>query len=66
MNPMQYSVKCPLCSQNLMIDAESDEAALEVILKEAKAHMETHHPFVGAMPDDQMKAMIRIGMKREK
>lgn len=63
---MQYSVKCPLCSQSLTVDAESDEAAVEITLKEAKAHMETHHPFIGAMPEDQMKAMIRIGMKKEK
>lgn len=63
---MRYSIKCPLCSQSLTVDAESDEAALETILKEAKSHMEMHHPFIGALPEDQMKAMVRIGMKREK
>ncbi len=62
---MNYSLKCPLCSQSITIDAESDDAAVERLLTEGKDHMKKHHPQLPAMADDQMKAMIRLGMKKE-
>jgi len=62
---MKYSLKCPLCSQSLTIEADNDEAALERFMEEGQNHMKEHHPQVPAMPEEQMKAMIRFGMKKE-
>jgi hypothetical protein len=62
---MKYSMKCPLCNQSLTIDAENDDAAVDAFFEEGKNHMKEHHPNVPSMPEQQMQAMIRFGMKRE-
>lgn len=61
---MPYSMKCPLCSQSLTIDAETDEDALEKIMKEAKTHVAENHPNFVSLPEEQIKAMVRAGMKK--
>lgn len=62
---MQYSFKCPLCSQSLTINAETDDEAVEKFMEEGKVHVKEHHPGMASFPEDQMKAMIRFGMKKK-
>jgi len=62
---MKYFLKCPLCSQSLTIDADTDDDAVERFMAEGKAHTEEHHPNMPAMPEEQVKAMIRFGMKKQ-
>ena len=62
---MKYSIKCPLCNQSTTIDAENDDAAVDAFFEESKNHMKEHHPNVPSMPEQQMQAMIRYGMKKE-
>lgn len=62
---MQYSFKCPLCNQSLTIDAETDDEAVEKFLAEGKVHVAEHHPGAASLPEEQLKAMIRFGMKKQ-
>ena len=62
---MKYSIKCPLRNQSMSIDAESDDAAVTAFMEEGKSHMKEQHPNAPALPDEQMQAMIRFGMKKE-
>ncbi|MBC8357978.1 MAG: hypothetical protein ISS41_00950 [Candidatus Aminicenantes bacterium] len=62
---MKYSLKCPLCNQSLTIDAETENDAVEKFLSEGKVHTKKHHPNIPAMPEEQMKTMIRFGMKKQ-
>lgn len=49
----------------MTIEAENDDAAVDAFFEEGKNHMKEHHPNVPSMPEQQMQAMIRFGMKRE-
>lgn len=62
---MRYSLKCPLCNKALTIEADNNDAALERFLEEGKNHMKEDHPQVPAIPEEQLKAMIRFGMKKD-
>ena len=62
---MKYSMKCPLCNQSMTIEAESDDAAIAAFMEEGKNHMKEQHPDAPSLPDEQMQAMIRFGMKKE-
>ena len=62
---MKYSMKCPLCNQSLTVEAENDDVAVSTFMEEGKKHMQEHHPNAPVLPDEQMQAMIRFGMKKE-
>jgi len=49
----------------MTIDAENDDAAVTAFIEEGKSHMKEQHPNAPALPDEQMQAMIRFGMKKE-
>jgi hypothetical protein len=49
----------------MTIDAESDDAAVTAFMEEGKNHMNEQHPNAPSLPDEQMQAMIRFGMKKE-
>lgn len=49
----------------MTIDAESDDAAVTAFMEEGKNHMKEQHPDAPSLPEEQMQAMIRFGMKKE-
>ena len=62
---MQYELSCPLCTQSLTIDAETDDEAMEKFMKEAKAHVVEQHPNFASAPEEMLKGMIQAGMKKK-
>ena len=62
---MKYSFKCPVCGHVVTVEAQSDDEAVEKINEEGKVHGAQVHPEMPAVPDDQMKQMVREGMYKE-
>ncbi|MDP3998598.1 MAG: hypothetical protein Q8P89_03200 [bacterium] len=61
---MSYSFKCPACNHVLKVEAATDEAAVEKFMAAGDEHMKAVHADMPAMPEDQMKEMVRTGMMK--
>lgn len=62
---MSYSFKCPACDHTLTTEAANDDEALEKFMAAGDEHMKAVHADAPAMPEDQMREMIRTGMKKQ-
>ena len=60
---MAYEMKCPLCGQEMSVDAESEAAALELILAESIKHVQEAHKDL-PMDEDMLKQLIQTNMKK--
>lgn len=62
---MQYTFACPLegCTEVMMVEAQTDEEALDKLVETAKGHLATTHPELHKT-DDEIKA--DIGPKMQK
>lgn len=61
---MKYSLTCPACSQDVVVEAATDKEAFDKILVEGKTHGEKYHADMPPMPEEQMKELVRTGMKK--
>lgn len=62
---MNYSFKCPACDHILTVEAASDNEALEKFMAAGDEHMKAVHADAPAMPENQMKEMVRTGMVKQ-
>ncbi len=62
---MKYKFSCPLegCSQEMTIEANSEEEAVQELTDKAKMHLASAHPEV-QKTDDQVKSDISSMMER--
>ncbi len=60
---MAYEMKCPLCSQEMSVDAESEAEALELIFDEGIKHVQEAHKDL-PMDEDMLKQLIQTNMKK--
>lgn len=61
---MTYSFQCK-CGQTLSVDAENDDEALDKLMGVGADHMAAVHPNDPPMSDEEMKNMLRAGMKKQ-
>lgn len=61
---MTYAFQCQ-CGKTLTVEAENDDAALDQLMTVGADHMAEVHPDAPAMSDEEMKNMLRSGMKKE-
>jgi hypothetical protein len=62
---MNYSMTCPSpCNQVMKVDAKNDDEAISKLMVAGKAHMKESHPKMPPMSDEQMKSMLKAGMKK--
>ncbi len=62
---MKYSFSCPApCNYKINVDAQSDDEAVNKIVEEGKVHAEKAHPDMPPMTEDQMKGIVRMGMRK--
>ena len=62
---MKYSFTCPApCNEKIEVDAQNDTEAIEKLLVAGKAHAKKAHPDMPPMTDEQMKSMLKAGMKK--
>ena len=60
---MTYSFQCQ-CGQTLSVDAQNDDEALGKLMDVGADHMPAVHPNAPPMSDEEMKNMLRSGMKK--
>lgn len=60
---MTYSFQCQ-CGKMLTVEAESDDAALDQLMSVGADHMAEVHADAPPMSDEEMKNMLRSGMKK--
>ncbi len=60
---MAYEMKCPLCGQEMSVDAESEDAAIESILAEGIKHVQEAHKDL-PMDEGMLKQLIQTNMKK--
>jgi predicted small metal-binding protein len=62
---MKYSFTCPApCNYEIKVDAKNDDEAVGKIMEEGKLHAKKAHPDMPSMTEEQMKSMLRSGMKK--
>ena len=62
---MKYSFTCPApCNYQIKVDAQYDDEAVRKIMEEGKIHAKKAHPDMPPMTEEQMKSMLRAGMKK--
>jgi hypothetical protein len=62
---MNYSFKCPApCNQELKVYAQNDDEAMGKLMAAGKVHIKEVHPNMPPMPEQQMKDMLKKGMKK--
>lgn len=61
---MTYAFTCQ-CGKVLTVDAESDDEALDKLMSVGTDHMAEVHADAPPMSDEDMKNMLRSGMKKE-
>jgi predicted small metal-binding protein len=62
---MKYSFTCPApCNQELKVDAQNDDEAMGKLMAAGKVHVKEAHPNMPPMPEQQMKDMLKKGMKK--
>jgi hypothetical protein len=62
---MKYSFKCTgPCHYEIMVDARTDDEAMNKIMIVGKVHMKDAHSNMPSMSEQQMKDMLMAGMKK--
>ena len=62
---MKYSFKCPApCNYEVKVDAGNDDEAVGKIIKAGEVHRKQAHPNMPPMTDEQLRTMVRSGMKK--
>ena len=62
---MKYSFKCPApCNKELNVDALTDDEAINKLMAAGKGHAKEAHPNMPPMSEQQMKDMLKAGMKK--
>jgi hypothetical protein len=62
---MKYSFKCPApCNHEIKVDAQNDEEAMNKLMAAGKVHAKEKHSDMPAMSEQQMKDMLKTGMKK--
>ncbi len=62
---MKYSFTCPApCNYTISVDARDDDEGLKKIVERGKAHVKDAHPDMPAMTEEQMRAVVRTGMRK--
>jgi hypothetical protein len=62
---VKYSFKCPApCNEEIEVDAQNDNEAIEKLMTAGKAHAKKAHPNMPPMTDEQMKTMLKANMKK--
>ena len=61
---MKYSFTCPApCNYEVKVDAGDDEAVGKIIMA-GEVHRKQVHPDMPPMTEDQLKNIVRSGMKK--
>jgi hypothetical protein len=62
---MTYSFTCPApCNYEVKVDALNDDEAINKLMAAGKVHAKAVHPDMPPMSEQQMKDMLKSGMKR--
>ena len=62
---MKYSFACPApCNYEVKVEAQNDDEAMNKLMAEGKVHAEAAHPNMPPMSEQQMKDMLKSGMKK--
>lgn len=62
---MEYSFTCPApCNYEIKVDAQNDGEAINKIMAAGKVHAKKAHPDMPPMSEQQMKDMLKAGMKK--
>ena len=62
---MKYSFKCPgSCNYEVKVDAQNDDEAIGKIIKAGEVHRKEAHPDMPPMTEEQLKNIVRSGMKK--
>jgi predicted small metal-binding protein len=62
---MKYSFTCAApCNYEIKVDAQTDDEAMTKIIAAGKVHIKEAHPDMPPMPEQQMKDMLKAGMKK--
>jgi predicted small metal-binding protein len=62
---MKYSFKCPApCNYEIKVDAQTDDDAMNKIMAAGQVHVRESHPDMPSMSEQQMKDMLKAGMKK--
>ena len=62
---MKYSFKCPApCNYEIKVDAQNDDEAIGKMMAAGKVHVKDAHADKPPMPEQQMKDMLKKGMKK--
>ena len=61
---MTYSFQCQ-CGKTLRVDAQNDDEAVGKLMDVGPAHMAAVHPGAPPMGGEEVKNMLRSGMKKE-
>jgi predicted small metal-binding protein len=62
---MKYSFKCPApCNYEIKVDAQNDNEAMSKLMASGKVHAKEKHPDMPPMPEQQLKDMLKAGMKK--
>jgi predicted small metal-binding protein len=62
---MKYSFKCPApCNHEIKVDAPNDDEAMNKIMAAGKVHAKEAHPDMSPMSEQEMKDMLKAGMKK--
>lgn len=63
---MMYSFTCPApgCGHITTVEANTDDDAVDKFMTAGGEHAKTAHPAMPMMPEEQMRQMVRTGMKK--
>ena len=62
---MKYSFKCPApCNYEIKVDSQTDDEAMNKIMAAGQIHAKEAHPDMPPMSEEQMKDMLKAGMKK--
>jgi predicted small metal-binding protein len=62
---MKYAFSCPSpCNYTINVEAQSDEEAIGKIVAAGKVHAKEAHPDMPPMTEQEMKQMVRTGMRK--
>ena len=61
---MKCLFKCPgTCTYEVKVEAKNDDEAVAKIIKEGEGHRKQPHPDMPSMKEEQLKSIVRSGMK---
>jgi predicted small metal-binding protein len=62
---MKYAFKCPSpCNHEIKVDAQNDAEAMNKLMAAGKVHAKGAHPNMPPMSEQQIKDMLKAGMKK--